>query len=177
MCLSVYVLPCLSLQCRIGQGISVYFHRLLFLSPPDKTAIWPQSKTTSPDILDHRRKCVIRTFCPLVLTFINIWSAHLPYAGWFSCSIPPLWEWPSWGHDPSWPAAYPGWHMRRREPYTESPGTLHTERDASVKDWLRTDGCSYDEVGADEAPMGWLWVIRPVSMLTSTRLSSRSGCQ
>ena len=27
------------------------------------------------------------------------------------------------------------------------------------------------------SPVGWLWVILPISMLTSTRLSSLSGCQ
>lgn len=78
MCLSVYVLPCLSLQHHIGQGVSVYFDHLLFLSPPDKTAIWPQSKTTSPDILDHRGKCIVKTFRPFVLFFSDVYYIYKP---------------------------------------------------------------------------------------------------
>ncbi len=148
-CGDVSALPGLSLQCRIGQGTQVYSDRPLFLSPPDKTAIWPRSRTTSPGILEETHH---QTSCPLALTLWASRRAHLPCAGWSSCSIPPLWEWPSWGHDPSWPAAFPGWRTRRREPCTASPGTLRTEPDASVRDWWRTDGCSWWGWG-----WGWGW--------------------
>ncbi len=47
------VSPCLSLHRRTGQGIRLYSDRPLFLSPPDKTAIWPQSRTTSPGTLEE----------------------------------------------------------------------------------------------------------------------------
>lgn len=49
------VSPCLCRQRRIAQETWLYSRRLLFLSPPDKTAIWPRSKTTSPGILDRRK--------------------------------------------------------------------------------------------------------------------------
>lgn len=61
--MNVCVWPCLSLQRRMAQETWLYSRRLLSLSPPDKTAIWPRSKTTSPGILDSRRKHVKTLLC------------------------------------------------------------------------------------------------------------------